>query len=379
MSQGLQRYVWELEKCTGCGACLACCSKEILYFTEGHEHPVHKEIQRTVGLSKRQLDTCSTCEQYCVEVCPRMRTAPTGKMRSIVSARTSLTAPRSRFGDLLSDVLNQLLVTALESDFIDGAIIHDVDRWPWQTYSKVVAEAEEIYACAGHQLVWAPTLISLNEAVYDRGLRRIAIVGSPCVMSAARLIQGTDMTGLGAYSKAIRVLIGTFCEGVVNEDFVPQMVEQEMGISPRTIARMDRSTSDRVLNLTQYDGNVREISLANVQKFMRKGCARCTDYLAEAADLSIGYAGSRHGYATIITWNSAGESLLRMGEVTNHLEITKNVDTNQLLAARQSKERRRRSQEFDQLLLEMLQGLSDEGSRSEGLRRFAKLTRRQEI
>ncbi len=378
MSKEMQRYVWELEKCTGCGACIACCSKGVLEFTEGHEHPVHKEIVKKVGNSIHKLDTCTTCDRFCEEVCPRMEEAPKGKMVSVVSTRTSLTSPRSRFGDLLSDVINQLMVSALESDFIDGAIIHDVDRWPWHTYARVVTEPEEIYICAGNQLVWSPVLTALNEAVYERGLERIAVVGSPCVISAARLIQNSELKGLEQYSKALRILVGTFCEGVVNYDIIPQMVEDNMGISPRSVARMDRSTTDRTLNLTQYDGNVREISLANVQRYLRKGCARCTDYLAESSDLSLGYPGSREGYVTIITWNSAGESLLRMGEITGHLEITKNVDTNRLLSAKQSKERRQRSQEYDRLLLEMLRGLSDEGSRSEALRKYLKLSRRGE-
>jgi coenzyme F420 hydrogenase subunit beta len=375
MSKQLRRYVWELEKCSGCGACVSCCSRGVLGFTEGHEHPVHRTIERRMGGTVSRLDPCSTCHAPCETVCPQFTEVAVGDIETVVSARTSLTSERSRFGDLLSDVLNQLLVTALEGDFIDGAIIHDVDRWPWATFSRIVTCPDEVYACAGHQLIWSPTLVSLSEAVHERGLERLAIVGSPCVMSAARLIQSSRDKELEAYRKAIRFLIGRFCEGMLNQEIVSKMMEGEMGISPRSMARMDRSKDDRALSITGYDGQVREISLANVQKFLRKGCARCTDYLADRSDISIGYAGSRHGYCTIITWNPEGESLLRMSEVLGHLEITKNVDTGLLMEVKRSKEKRQRSQEFDRMLLNMLEGLGDPVQGRESLRRYRNIIR----
>ena len=45
MSEQLERYVWELEKCAGCGACVACCSKGVLQFSEAHEHPILGEYK----------------------------------------------------------------------------------------------------------------------------------------------------------------------------------------------------------------------------------------------------------------------------------------------------------------------------------------------
>ncbi|HUV24648.1 MAG TPA: Coenzyme F420 hydrogenase/dehydrogenase, beta subunit C-terminal domain [Methanomassiliicoccales archaeon] len=375
ISQQLERYVWELEKCSGCGACVACCSKGVLQFQEEHEHPVHREINRSLGLTNRRIDTCSRCEAYCEKVCPRLNKVDGGDIISVVSARTSLTSERSKFGDLLSDVINQMLVIALEGDFVDGAIIHDVDRWPWATFSRIVTTPEEIYASAGHQLIWSPTLVSLDKAIHERGLRRIAVVGAPCVMSAARLIMASKDRALKSYKDSIRFLIGRFCEGMVNRAIVQRMMEGEMGISPRSMARMDRSKDDRSLTITKYDGNVKEISLANVQKFLRKGCARCTDYLAENSDISIGYAGSRHGYCTIVTWNQEGESLLRMSEVTGHVEITRNVDTPMMMDVKRSKEKRHRSQEYDDVLLAMLQALDDQSSAKDAIRRYRNLTK----
>ncbi|MDD1768247.1 MAG: Coenzyme F420 hydrogenase/dehydrogenase, beta subunit C-terminal domain [Methanomassiliicoccales archaeon] len=378
MSKELETYVWNLGKCTGCGACTACCNKGVLLFPDGEQHPTHRKITKKVGLTTHDLDPCFGCESFCLEVCPTLREWTDGKMLSVVSARSSLTSARSRHGDLLSDVLNQLLVSALESGFIDGAIITDVDRWTWRPFARVVTSAEEIYDCAGHQFIWSPTLESLNDAVHSNSLRKIAIVGAPCVVNASRCVQKSTMKGLEIYGKSIRILIGRFCAGVCTQDLVSEVIEKEMGISPRNIAMMDRSTSDKLLTVTLRDGTVREISLASTQKYLRKGCARCTDYLAESADLSIGYTGSRFGYCTVITRNPAGESLLNRAVQTGHLEITKSVDTNQLYMGKRNKQRRKRSQQFDDELLLMLQGLTDPAKRLEALRRYSDLNRRQD-
>ncbi|MBC7107760.1 MAG: Coenzyme F420 hydrogenase/dehydrogenase, beta subunit C-terminal domain [Methanomassiliicoccales archaeon] len=377
MSKELETYVWSLGKCTGCGACVACCSRGVLYFPDGKQNPDHRKLTKRFGLSTYDIDPCFGCEAFCVEVCPRLREWGEGKMVSVVSARSCLTALRSRHGDLLSDVLNQLLVSALESGFIDGAIVTDVDRWTWQPFSRVVTTESEIYDCAGHQFIWSPTLSSLNEAVHDKSLRKIALVGAPCVIDAARMIQKSKMKGLEIYGKSLRILIGRFCGGVCTHDLVSEVIEKEMGISPRNIAMMDRSTAEKLLTVTLRDGTVREISLANTQKYLRMGCARCTDYLAESADISIGYTGSRYGYCTIITRNAAGESLLTRAVQTGHLEITKSVDTNQLYIAKRNKQRRRRSQLYDEELLLMLEGLTDPEKRLEALKRYAQLSVRR--
>ncbi len=377
MSKELETYVWNLGRCTGCGACISCCNKGVLYFPENEQHPTHRKITKRVGRTVHELDPCFGCESFCLEVCPVLREWTDGKMMSVVSARSSLTSERSRHGDLLSDVLNHLLVSALESGFIDGAVITDVDRWTWRPFARVVSTAEEIYDCAGHQFIWSPTLESLNDAIHTSGLRKIAIVGAPCVMNAVRCIQRSTMKGLEIYGKSIRTLIGRFCAGVCTHDLVSEVIEKEMGISPRNIAMMDRSTAEKLLTVTLRDGTVRDISLTATQKYLRKGCARCTDYLAESADLSIGYTGSRYGYCTLITRNAAGESLLTRAIQTGHLEITKSVDTNQLYMAKRNKQSRKRSQQFDEELLLMLEGLTDPAKRVEALRRYAELNRRQ--
>ncbi|MEM2979422.1 MAG: coenzyme F420 hydrogenase/dehydrogenase beta subunit N-terminal domain-containing protein, partial [Methanomassiliicoccales archaeon] len=196
MSKQLETYVWSLGRCTGCGACVSCCSRGVLFFPQDEQNPDHKRITKKFGLATASVDPCFGCEAYCAEVCPRLKEWGEGKMISVVSARPPTTTPRSKYGDLLSDVLNQLLASALSSGFIDGAIVTDVDKWTWQPFSRIVTSEEEIYECAAHQFIWSPTLSSLNEAVYEKSLRKIALVGAPCVIDAARLIQRSRMKAL---------------------------------------------------------------------------------------------------------------------------------------------------------------------------------------
>ncbi len=370
MSKDLERNVWNLGKCSGCGGCVAACSRGILYFAKD-DHPSHRKIMKKVGLSTHQLDACWGCEKFCVAACPKMNELPSGKMQSIVSARASLNSPRSRFGDLQSDVLNQLLVGALESDYIDGAILTDVDRWTWRPFSRVVTNADEIYESVSRQVIWSPTLVSLNDAVYKMGLKKIAVVGTPCVISSARCIQRSEIKGLEAYRKSIKALIGRFCIGVARHDFVKEVIEKEMGIAPTSMLVLDKSIMENSATVTLQDGTVKEISLATAQKYLRDGCARCDDFLAESADISLGYTGSRRGYCTMITWNAVGDSLLAGAIQTGHLEITKSADTTQIYVAKTHKKKRQRAESIDDEYLTMLEGLTDPKKREEALKRYA--------
>ncbi|MCU0860962.1 MAG: Coenzyme F420 hydrogenase/dehydrogenase, beta subunit C-terminal domain [Methanomassiliicoccales archaeon] len=373
MSKELERHVWNLGKCLGCGACVSACSRGVLRFAQD-AHPSHRVTERKVGLSAHRPDPCWGCEQLCVKVCPKMNSLPEGRMVSISSVRPSLTSKssgHSMYGDQVVDVINHILVAALESEFIDGAIVTDVDAWIWDPQPRVVTSVKEIYETADRKVIWAPTLTALSEAVYEKGLKRIAIVGTPCTMQAARLLMESEAQGLEALRRSIRVLIGRFCGGIARKELVRELVERDMAISPTNIATMDRSTKDKSLVITLRDGNVREIPLASTQKYLRDGCARCTDYLAEAADLSIGDLGSRHGYATVVTWNDAGENLLTRSAQTGQLEITKRVDIEALQNAKRNKSRRARAEQLDEELLLMLEGLTESGSKAEAIKRLA--------
>ena len=73
MSKRLEAEVWSLDNCAGCGMCVAACSKQVLGWPEGGgTHPVREERIKTVGYTKVPLDSCTFCEKFCEEACPRL-------------------------------------------------------------------------------------------------------------------------------------------------------------------------------------------------------------------------------------------------------------------------------------------------------------------
>ncbi|TLN09763.1 4Fe-4S dicluster domain-containing protein, partial [bacterium] len=71
MVKRLESEVWELDNCSGCGMCVAACSKQVLVWQE-ESHPVKQVRTKTLGLSKTTLDSCTFCRKFCEEVCPRL-------------------------------------------------------------------------------------------------------------------------------------------------------------------------------------------------------------------------------------------------------------------------------------------------------------------
>jgi ferredoxin len=51
MSKRLEAEVWSLDNCSGCGMCVAACSKQVLHWDTG-DHPVLAQRVKSVGYSK---------------------------------------------------------------------------------------------------------------------------------------------------------------------------------------------------------------------------------------------------------------------------------------------------------------------------------------
>lgn len=172
MSKKLEHEVWEIERCTGCGACVAACSKHILSFDASADRPAKTQVQKTIGLSKRTVDICDFCtlakEILCEETCPRLVTeTKSGKIIRAMSARTTR---KSKSGQV-NDVVTDLLIGAFQSGMLDGALILDMDRWTLKPRAKIATSISDLMESTGHQFLWYPLLMALNDAIYDRGLK----------------------------------------------------------------------------------------------------------------------------------------------------------------------------------------------------------------
>lgn len=368
MSTRLQQEVWALDRCSGCGLCVAACSKGVLYWN-GKQHPLLEEREKSLGLSRLKLRTCDVCEKFCELSCPRLVDWTPMESRLKLSARSAGIVQSGA----PNDVIQALLVAARSADLIDGVVMSDMDPWTLEPIARVTTTVDEIVSSVGMQYFWAPLLSALNEAVFELGLTKLAIVGSPCAAEGVRRLLGAENGRLRPYQQAIRLTVASFCTGVYMPDMTTQLLERGKGVSRQQIRGLTTSVADGTLTVTLWDGTERSIPLTEVEPFTRHGCASCDDYLGESADIAVGAVGALPGHATLIARTQAGEVFVHNAREFGLLEVVNQVDEAALSAAKEAKDRRARAQSFDEFRILVLDALSDPRKRAQVRKQFVNL------
>jgi len=368
MSTRLQQEVWALDRCSGCGVCVAACSKGVLYWNE-EQHPLLEEREKALGLSHIKLRTCEVCEKFCELSCPRLVDWTPLEPRATLSARSDGVV---QSGDV-NDVIRALLVAARSADLIDGALMLDMDPLTLEPVARVATTVDEIVSSVGMQYLWTPVLSALNEAIFEMGLTKLAIVGAPCVAEGARRLMDAENDRLWPYQEAIRLTIAPFCTGTYLPDMVTELLEQGLGIPRHRVRSLTTSVTEGKLTVSMWDGAERTIPLTEVEPFARHGCGSCDDYLGESADIAVGAIGVQPGYATLIVRTPVGEVFVQNARGFGLLETSDQVDEAALKAAKAEKDRRARAQAFDEFHILMLDALSDPGKRAQVRKQFVNL------
>jgi coenzyme F420 hydrogenase subunit beta len=225
----------------------------------------------------------------------------------------------------------------------------------------------------GVQYLWAPVLDALNEAVFEYGLNKLAVVGFPCVAEGARRLMNAGHERLQPYQKAIRLTIAAFCSGAYMPDMVARLLEQEKGIARQEIRGLTTSQTDGALLVSLWDDTVRAVPLAEVERFTRHGCASCDDYLGESADIAVGAIGALAEHATLIARTPAGKVFVENASRFGLLDTVAEVDEGLLAAARAEKDRRARAEAFDEFRILMLDALGQPARRAQVRKQFVRL------
>jgi len=364
----LQREVWALDRCSGCGACVAVCSKRTLDWN-GEQHPLIQEREKSLGLSRLKLRTCEVCEKFCELSCPRLVERTPIESHRLLSARSAGVVGSA----YPNDVIQSLLVAARSADLIDGVVMLDLDPWTLEPVTRVATSVDEIVTSVGMQYLWAPLLSGLNEAIFEQGLTKLAIVGAPCMAEGARQLMSTEHARLWPYQQAIRVTIARFCTGVYMPDMVTNLLEKGMGIPRHQLRSLTTLVADQELKVSLWDGTECTIPLTDVEPFTRHGCRSCTDYLGETADIAVGTLGAMPGYATLITRTPEGEAVVQNACSFGLLETLAQVDEVALNSAKGEKDRRTRAQAFDEFCILVMDALSDPKQRAHVRKQFVRL------
>lgn len=312
MSQGelgfeksLATNVLATGRCVGCGACILVCPFGCLEYSE--ERPC----------LVKECKTCGSCSQACPEYGwsraegERFVFGRESRAVEAFGIYRRLALAQVTDNNVLGVAQNGGVVTgllrfALENRIIDGAIVSGIDtEKPFRPVPKLVTTPEDVLRCAGTRYSYSPGLSALRGAT-ERGLSKVAFVGTPCQIRAIRKMQMAEM---GKYVDRVGFLIGLLCSECFDYAGFMRGICKALKIRPEGIRKID--IKGKIQIATSH--GTRSLSLDDVRKHSRPGCRSCIDFSSELADLSMGGLGLDK-WTLVIVRTQKGEELFSKAE-----------------------------------------------------------------
>ena len=301
--------------CHRCGGCVTFCNA-VNYGAldlDGDGNPYYSDIEKCIE--------CGLCYAICPEVGELEEetrrlvswSAPMGRVMESVLARASDTQIHERGTD--GGVVTALLMHLMDTGRIDGAVVtRPIDlfrREPFLAQSKEdILESAGFYVDTSHGMKNFSdryvTYTSVEELgpIIQRGLRRVAFVGTPCQIKAIRKMQAMQIMP----SESIAFCLGLYCSGnfVLGERQREKLAE----IGGFSWDQVRKINIKEAFQIHLADGEIKTVPLDQLDFMKREACRFCSDYSAEYADLSFGGLGAEEGWTTVLVRTPLGRAAL---------------------------------------------------------------------
>ena len=211
-------------------------------------------------------------------------------------------------------MITALLTHLFDTGKIDGAIVARATG-KFQRSPSLATTRDEIVESAGFYFDTSHGINQLNDRyltyssieefapMMQKGLRRVALVGTPCQIQSVRRMEALEIIP----SDSIKFCFGLFCSG----NFIFGAIQRKQltdshGINWEQVKKINIKETFRIHN---NDGSLTEIPLADLDFMKRHACKFCMDYSSEYADISLGGIGAEEGWTTVITRTPLGRAV----------------------------------------------------------------------
>ena len=219
-------------------------------------------------------------------------------------------------------IVSSLLIHALETGVIEGAIVAMPTDEPWNPEPYVATTPEEIIAAAGTKYVLCPLNNALKIAARENGLDKIGMVGMHCLTYAVRKMQLYPF-GARHLPNKMALLLGIFCTENFSYTGIKAIVEELHKVNIEHVQKMDVSKGKMIV--TSNMGERGEVPVKLTHSYVQPGCYICPDLTARTADISTGSIGSPDGWSTVMPRTKVGKDLFQSA-VDMGLFETKPID-----------------------------------------------------
>jgi coenzyme F420 hydrogenase subunit beta len=302
-------WFWELDeaviaadRCIQCGACVAVCPSD------------------SIGIGDDGLPAlvkmCTGCS-LCWDYCPRggLRHEATWKLTGsegngqAVRERYSARALPGVAGAQDGGVVSTVLIALLEAGDLDGVLLaRESASERWKGEAHLARTPAEVVECAGSFYNQTMALGHLDLGKLDLPPDpSIALVGTPCEIEGLRAMQANPWNWGSARPDAVVLTIALLCTKSFNyEKLMVGEIQRKRGIPLEEIGRVDVVRGKLIVQDHQRETLIEE-PIRDFHGAALKGCDECTDFLGNAADLSVGSVGSADGWSSVLVRSAAGK------------------------------------------------------------------------
>ena len=318
--------------CTGCGTCSGICPR----------HAIEMAIDLAGGTYRPKIlaEECDLCG-LCLQCCPgysvdfrRLNRDIFGRqpddalLGNYIACYTGHAADYElRYNSASGGLVTAVLVFALESGIIDGALVTRMSEDnPLEPHPFLARTIEEIIAAARSKYCPVPANVAIEQILREPG--SFAVVGLPCHIQGIRKAEAVDRT----LAQKICLHLGVFCGYSPSFRWTEFMLRRK-GIRKDEVAKMDYRSEGWPGKTSIWLRNGRDLSIpygeagAAWEFFSPRRCSLCCDHTAELADISFGdawlpeLAVDRTGTSVVISRSRQGEALLRKAVAARVLEL----------------------------------------------------------